>query len=60
MTDDKNKTTQPDQTSANDNARDEEKALPVHNPFDKNDNRKITPEDLEREQEFKEAQTERD
>jgi hypothetical protein len=60
MTDDKNKSTQPDQSSDNDNGANEEKALPVHNPFDKNDTKKITPEDIEREQEFKEAQTERD
>ena len=37
-----------------------EQALPVKNPFNENDNKKITPQDLESEQEFKEAQTERD
>jgi hypothetical protein len=60
MTDDKNKTTQPAQTSNNNNNSEEEKTLPVKNPFNENDNKKITPQDLESEQEFKEAQTERD
>ena len=59
MTDDKNKTTEPAQTS-NDNNNEEEKVLPVKNPFNENDNKKITEQDLESEQEFKEAQTERD
>jgi hypothetical protein len=60
MTDDKNKTTEPAQTSNDTNNSEEEKALPVKNPFNENDNKKITPQDLESEQEFKEAQTERD
>jgi hypothetical protein len=34
--------------------------LPVKNPFDDSDNKKITAEDVENEQQFKEAQTERD
>ena len=59
MEDNKNKTTEPAQTSNNNNSE-EEKALPVKNPFNQNDNKKITPQDLESEQEFKEAQTERD
>jgi len=38
----------------------QEKVLPVHNPFDPNDDTKITEEDLENEQKYKEALTERD
>ncbi|HEY2726766.1 MAG TPA: hypothetical protein VGI61_06310 [Parafilimonas sp.] len=60
MTDDKNKTTEPAQTSNDTNNSGEEQALPVKNPFNENDNKKITQQDLESEQEFKEAQTERD
>jgi hypothetical protein len=59
MEDNKNKTTESAQTS-NDNNSEEEKTLPVKNPFNQNDNKKITPQDIENEQEFKEAQTERD
>jgi len=60
MTDDKNKTNEPLQTSNDNNNNEEEQVLPVKNPFNENDNKKITPQDLESEQEFKEAQTERD
>ena len=59
MTNDKNKATERAQTNDN-NGNEEEKPLPVKNPFNENDNKKITPQDLESEQEFKEAQTERD
>lgn len=34
--------------------------LNVRNPFDKDDDKQITQEDVDREQTFKEAQTERD
>lgn len=34
--------------------------LPVHNPLDPNDKRKITQEDLDRMDQYKEAMTERD
>jgi hypothetical protein len=34
--------------------------LPLHNPLDENDHRKITQEDIDNEQKFKEALTERD
>jgi hypothetical protein len=37
-----------------------QKPLPVHNPFDPNDTRTITQEDIENEEKFKEAMTERD
>jgi hypothetical protein len=58
MEDNKNKTTGPASSDKNNTEKNE--ALEVKNPFNKNDNKKITPEDLESEQEFKEAQTERD
>ena len=38
----------------------EQETLDVKNPFNKNDDKKITQEDVENEQTFKEAQTERD
>ncbi len=60
MADDKKKTTEPEQTSNDNSNSEEEKALRIKNPFNENDNKKITPQDLESEQEFKEAQTERD
>jgi hypothetical protein len=60
MEDNKNKTTEPVPPSSNKNNSEENEALQVKNPFNKNNNKKITPEDLESEQEFKEAQTERD
>ena len=59
MTDDKNKTTAPAQNT-DDNMEEEQEQLHVKNPFNKNDNKTITTEDVEGEQEFKEAQTERD
>lgn len=59
MTDNKSKTTEPLQ-NANDDKKENEKVLNVQNPFNKNDNKKITPDNMESEQEFKEAQTERD
>lgn len=34
--------------------------LRVHNPLDKNDERKVTQEEIDNEQKFKEALTERD
>ncbi len=59
MDNNKNKTTGPEQTTGKnkDNSNEE---LDVQNPFDKSDNKKITQQDVESEQEFKEAQTERD
>ena len=59
MNDDKNKT-QPSQGEEEVNEKNEEQKLNVKNPFNENDNRVITPEDIESVQEFKEAQTERD
>jgi hypothetical protein len=40
--------------------KEQEHTIPVHNPFDPNDKRKISEEELENEQKFKEALTERD
>lgn len=58
MTDKKDNTTENSSSSNNtDNANEEQQ---VHNPFDENDGKKITTEDIENEQMFKEAQTERD
>ncbi|MBV9962167.1 MAG: hypothetical protein JO072_07965 [Parafilimonas sp.] len=59
MNDDKNLPTSPSSDTNNEN-NDDEKVLNVKNPFNKNDNKKITAEDLESVQESKEAQTERD
>jgi hypothetical protein len=56
MADDKNKTKSTEQKPGNN----KEEPLIVHNPFDKNDDKKITQEDVDNEQTFKEAQTERD
>ena len=60
MEDNKNKPTDRVPTSNNKNNSEENEALHVKNPFNKNDNKKITPQDIESEQEFKEAQTGRD
>lgn len=54
-----------DKTVANSDANDQnekkgETPLAFHNPLDPNDTRKITQEDLDNEQQFKEAITERD
>ena len=56
MTDEKNREASTEQNPENNN----EKALHVKNPFDKNDKKEITQEDIDNEQMFKEAQTERD
>jgi len=58
MTNDKNKTNESeDKSSANKN---DEEQLNVHNPLNKDDDKEITKQDVENEQLFKEAQTERD
>jgi hypothetical protein len=58
MTDDKNKTSEPgDKSSGNKN---DEEQLNVHNPLKEEDDKEITQQDVENEQLFKEAQTERD
>ena len=56
MTDDKNKTESTEQKPVDD----KQEPLTVHNPLNKNDDKKITQEDVDNEQTFKEAQTERD
>ena len=38
----------------------DEQVLPVHNPLDPGDGRQITQEDIDNEQKYKEALTERD
>ena len=60
MASDKNKQTKPDQKEKDTNAKRDQQKLNVKNPFNENDNKIITPKDVEGEQEFKEAQTERD
>jgi len=60
MANDKNKQTKPDQNEKDTNAKSDQQKLNVKNPFNENDNKIITPEDVEGEQDFKEAQTERD
>jgi hypothetical protein len=57
MTDDKNKTNESgDKSSSNKN---DEEQLNVHNPLKEDDDKEITQQDVENEQTFKEAQTER-
>jgi hypothetical protein len=56
MTDDKSKAANPEQNADDKNGE----QLPVHNPFNSDDDKKITQEDIENEQIYKEAQTERD
>lgn len=55
MNDDKSKAN--NKTSTQD---EEAQKLPVHNPLNTEDDKEITDEDVENEQMFKEAQTERD
>jgi len=61
MTNDTNKTTpSPDETLKLDENAGSEPNLPVGNPLDPSDNRHITQEDIDNEQKYKEALTERD
>ena len=57
-----NNQAQPNNEGTQENQEDnkDQQPLPVHNPFDPNDKRKITQEDLDRMDQFKEAITERD
>ena len=56
---DTKKATQEENTLSGE-AQKNEQELNVHNPFDKDDDKKITQEDIANEQISKEAQTERD
>jgi hypothetical protein len=58
MVDDKNTSNTPPQNAVN--KIENENALSGQNPLHKGFNKVITPEDIENEQLFKEAQTERD
>jgi len=40
--------------------KNKDKPLPLHNPLDPNDHREITQEDIENEEKYKEALSERD
>ena len=51
---------QPNQSGKAREENSEETVLPVHNPLDPADKRHLTQEDIENEQRFKEALTERD
>ncbi len=44
----------------NENKEKQDAPLPFHNPLDPNDHKEITQEDIENEQKFKEALSERD
>lgn len=46
--------------SSSDNQDSSEQALPIHNPLKEGDDKEITQEDVDNEQKFKEALTERD
>jgi hypothetical protein len=59
MPDDKNRPTE-SKESSNATEQSQESVLPVHNPLDPSDDRDITQEDIENEQKYKEALTERD
>jgi hypothetical protein len=59
MVDDKDKRTQPESDQGKE-TQESEAVLNVHNPFDANDKKEITEEDVKSMQDFKEAQTERD
>jgi len=48
------------QQQGNDQQQQNEEPLQVHNPFNPNDDKAITQEDLDNEQKIKEAMTERD
>ena len=58
MDNNKDKTTEP--VEKPNDQKEGANELHIQNPFNKNDNKTITQQDLESEQEFKEAQTERD
>ncbi|MCW3114662.1 MAG: hypothetical protein JWR18_3058 [Segetibacter sp.] len=59
MENNKSQTDQPGK-SENESQNEDQQALPVHNPFDPNDKRQITQEDIDNEQKYKEALSERD
>lgn len=59
MNTDKNQNNNPTQENSSSTSGNEE-ALPVHNPFKEGDFKQVTELDVENEQKFKEAMTERD
>jgi hypothetical protein len=59
MENNKSQTDQPGK-SENESQNEDQQALLVHNPFDPNDKRQITQEDIDNEQKYKEALSERD
>jgi len=60
MPNDKNNLAESEETTVPDQNSEKENVLPVHNPLDPSDNRKITQEDIENLEKYKEALTERD
>ena len=60
MNHENNLTTNQDKQDEQDENKEKQEPLRVHNPFDPNDKREITQEDIENEQKFKEALSERD
>lgn len=55
-----NNTPAENSNSAQEEKNNEQKPLPFHNPFEKGDDKQITQEDIENEQKYKEALSERD
>ncbi len=47
-------------SAAQDEKNNEQQSLPFHNPFKQGDDKQITQEDIENEQKYKEALSERD
>ena len=60
METDKIETTGPQEGASQQEENNDQQPLPVHNPLDPTDDRQITQEDIETEQKYKEALTERD
>lgn len=60
MTADKDNPNKPGESEQSKQGNEREQALPVHNPLDPHDGKTVTQEDIENEQKYKEALTERD
>jgi len=60
MSNDKNNLSESKETEQSDKDSQKDSILPVHNPLDPSDDRKITQEDIENLEKYKEALTERD
>jgi len=60
MLDDKNNLSEKKEAAEASEDAQQKPDVPLHNPLDPSDDRKITQEDIENEQKYKEALTERD